>query len=418
MISNVDSITTLTGFYESMQFLHKVRKSILNAILNSESIKIKDLISLERIKLQLEHIPLKNKLYTLKSSQEQDIFLELDYEMGEIKKDGIFLKLGPNALKDYLCRIHPNYLEEVDEGLKFLEQFKFDHFVTDRDGTVSNYCGRYRSSIQSIHNALCLSEFSKAVDGKSIILTSAPLFKHGLEEVSILPQEDYILSGSKGREILIHNEKHYFPLAKEEKDKLQELEIEIQQLLKEENYSVFKHIGSGFQQKFGQITLARQDKNHSITAEKSEKLKKNVENIIKIIDPEETFFGLEDTGYDLEIMLKVRSQNDSLQEFDKGHGLKFIIKQLNEHINNRTILICGDTASDVPMLRAAKELGAKVVCVFVTEDENLQKMVSSVCKHCHFVSSPDILIYMLYKYAEKRKSSDAINLLLSLINKI
>ena len=404
----VNLIKNFEDFYECMRILHKVRKSILNAILHAERIKIRDLVTLERIKHKLEEIPKTDELYKLKSLQNEDIILELDYELGEIKKDSIFLKFGPKALKDHMCEIHSNYQNEVDAGLKFLKKFEFDHFITDRDGTISNYCGRYRSSVQSIYNALCLSGFSKAVNGKSIILTSAPLFHHGLEEVSIQSQDEYILSGSKGREILIENNKHNFPLAKDEKEKLQELENEISHLLEDDDFSVFKHIGSGFQIKFGQITLARQDKNHSIKEEKSQNLKIIIQNLIKGIDPERTYFGIEDTGYDLEIMLKIKSQRNTLEEFDKGHGFKFIMNELQVNLKNKTILICGDTASDVPMLKAAQELGANVLSVFVTNDEKLKDLVSSVCERSHFVSSPDVLVYMLYKYAEKQNDLNSI----------
>jgi hydroxymethylpyrimidine pyrophosphatase-like HAD family hydrolase len=418
MISELTTTQTLTDFYENMRLLHKIRTSILNSILNSETISIKDLISLERIKHALEDIPKENGKYKLQSGQGADIFLELDYELGELKKDNIFLKYGHRALKKHMTKIHPDYLKEVDDGLNFLKKYEFEHFITDRDGTVSNYCGRYLSSIQSIYNALSLSEFSKTIQGRCIILTSAPLLNNGLKEVSIQPENEYILSGSKGREIIINGKNHTLPIKENEQQKLDELNQQISKLLNQQEFSVFRHIGSGYQQKFGQITLARQDKNNSIAQHKSLELKQNVLNIVDKIDPEKIYFGVEDTGQDLEIMLKVKSDNNQLKEFDKGNGLKFIMQELNENIDNRTVLICGDTASDVPMLKAAQELGAEVVSVFVTKDESLKSSVRSICKQSYFVSSPDALIYMLFKYSKRQDSWNPLSLFLSLVNKL
>lgn len=410
------AVKTLQEFYKSMQTLKDIRSSIINSINGELTLNVKDLKKLEDIKLQLEDIPKKNNLFKLKTNLGQSILLELDYELSELKKDDIFLKHGSEALIEHMSIIHPNYIEDVKKGLDFLKKQDYKHFVTDRDGTISNYCGRYQSSIQPIYNALCLLEFQKCIEGKSIILTSAPLFNIGLADISVQPEGDYILAGSKGREMLVDGEIHTFPINPDQKQKLDELNQAIEKLLKRKKYGVFRYIGSGLQYKFGQTTLARQDKNASISEKKSLKLKKKIEKILKKLDPKAEYFSLEDTGKDLEIMLKINSDNGNFEEFNKGRGLKFILNHLDENIENENVLICGDTASDVPLVTAAQELGAKVTTIFVTEDDALKKSVKSICKNSFFVSSPDVLIYILYKYSQNQTPWNPLGLFLSLIN--
>jgi len=406
------AIKTLVDFYSSMRKLHDIRSKIVSAIINEEGIDVTNLKTLEHIKLELEDIPKKKNQFKLKTGLGKSILLELDYELGELKKDNIFLKYGRDALKDHLQKENPSFNEDVEKGLVFLKKRDYKHFVTDRDGTVSNYCGRYQSSIQPIYNALCLLQFQKSIPGRSIILTSAPLFNIGLADISVQPEGNYILAGSKGREMLLDGETQTYPIEPEQQQKLDTLNQAIENLLKRQKYGLFRYIGSGLQYKFGQTTLARQDKNNSISEKKSLKLKKKIEKIIKDLDPNADYFSLEDTGKDLEIMLNIKSDKNSAEEFDKGHGLKFIYNHLNENISNEHVLVCGDTSSDVPLISAAQELGAKVTTVFVTEDEELKKRVKNLCNNAFFVSSPDILIYILFKYSKNQNSWNPISLFL------
>jgi len=404
------NIITLSQFYESMLSLKEIRRKIINKINNGKTVTIKNIKELEKIKLALEEIPKVENKFKLETNQGQSILLELDYELGELKKDDVFLKHGYNALEEHVAKIHPNYGEEVEQGLTFLKKHHYKHFITDRDGTISNYCGRYQSSIQPIYNALFLSKFAKCIEGISVILTSAPLFDTGLADISIQPEGEFILAGSKGREMLINGEKQVFPIAKDEKKKLDSLNQNIEKLLENEKFAIFRYLGSGLQYKFGQTTLARQDKNKSIPEEKSNQLKDEIEKIIKNLDPKSRFFSLEDTGKDLEIMLNIKSNANEHEEFDKGHGLKFIFNQLDKTLNNEHVLVCGDTASDVPLIRGAQDLGAKVITVFVTKDETLKKSVKAICENSFFVSSPDVLIYMLYKYSKNQKPWNLLSL--------
>ena len=394
-------IIYLADFYIQMRILRETRAFIVSALRSTDDLLENDFIKqLKRAEDQLHSIPKKDGCYILKTHDNEEVHLELDYELGELKKDRIYLEKGQKALQEYLANINPNFNEELEEGLEFLGKRKFHHFITDRDGTVSNYCGRYQSSIQAIYNAIYLSDIARKIPGKSVVLTSAPLYRIGLVDISVQPKEDFVLAGSKGREL--QDEKghqYHYPIDKKQQEKLDQLNEAIEELLEKPEFSPFRYIGSGLQYKFGQTTLARQDKNRSIPESRSLDLKEKVQKLILETDPQHEHFRLEDTGKDLEIMLTI-SENDQVEDFNKGHGVKFIAQKLKLPMKGKNVLICGDTASDLPMLTAAKELGAQVSCIFVTTDSDLQKEVRQSCEDALIVSSPDVLVSLLYHYAK------------------
>ena len=130
-------------------------------------------------------------------------------------------------------------------------------------------------------------------------------------------------------------------------------------------------------------------------------MKQSVEQLLKDLDPDDQFFRLEDTGKDLEIMLTVKKdKQDEVEDFNKGHGVKFIAKKLKLETQNKKMLVCGDTFSDLPILQAAKDLQADVTCIFVTTDDALKKEVKKICQDALIVSTPDVLVTTLYHYAK------------------
>lgn len=395
-------IIYLADFYAEMRLLRETRCKIISNIKSTQKPNHYDLRELNNIEGRLTSIKKNDSLFQLKTHQDDVIALELDYELGEIQKDKIFLEDGEDALLKHFEDIHPNFKNEVDKGVEFLKHQQFQHFITDRDGTISNYCGRYQSSVQSIYNALFLSNFAKNIEGNSIIITSAPLYNIGLADISVQPENDFILAGSKGRELIDENgQKHEYTIKEDQQQKLDELNSALKNLLKKDEYSSFRYIGSGLQLKFGQTTLARQDKNQSIPEKKSLNLKHEIRDLLKRLDPEKNYFRLEDTGKDLEMILTVETENKEFKEdFDKGDGFKFITDQLNIKTQNQKILICGDTASDLPMIERANDMQADVSSIFVTRDDSLKKEVKRLCEQSIIVSNPDILVTSLYLYSK------------------
>jgi len=160
-------------------------------------------------------------------------------------------------------------------------------------------------------------------------------------------------------------------------------------------------IGSGLQYKFGQTTIARQDVSSSIPELKSTAFLIKVENLLKRLDPDNQYFRIEDTGLDIEIILTVSdSGSDSLKDFDKGDGLSFLNTELSLNLSDGKTLICGDTFSDLAMVKKSIEITGTTIAIFVTTDEKLKKELSRICPKSILVSSPDVLVWSLMSVAD------------------
>jgi len=306
-----------------------------------------------------------------------------------------FLNIPKKNFLKFLEKNNPVFNEEILSGIEFLKNKDIRTFVTDRDGTVNNYCGRYMTSVQSAYNAIFLSRFAKNKTKNSVILTSAPLKGVGLADISVMPENVFIYAGSKGREYLDNNG-HYknYPIDDSQQIILDELNRRLKDLLKKPQFSKFSLIGSGLQMKFGQTTIARQNMTHSILNEESEVFLKIVSDIIEEIDPKNENFRLKDTGLDIELILTLE-QNEAAKDFDKGDGLKFLNSDIPLFLDQGATLVCGDTSDDIKMVEASEALSEKTYTIFVTEDDTIKSEVQSVCPDCLFVSTPDVLVTIL-----------------------
>ncbi len=65
-------------------------------------------------------------------------------------------------------------------------------------------------------------------------------------------------------------------------------------------------------------------------------------------------------------------------------------------------LICGDTNSDLAMVKFAMEKTGNRSVIFVTKDEKLQKEVIKICPNFFFVPAPDFLIAILNNFSKRR----------------
>jgi hydroxymethylpyrimidine pyrophosphatase-like HAD family hydrolase len=124
------------------------------------------------------------------------------------------------------------------------------------------------------------------------------------------------------------------------------------------------------------------------------------------IDPAGNHFRIEDTGKDIEINLTIDQDSDEenlrqkkatqRKDFDKGDGLLFLNKQLHLRLSDGNNLVCGDTASDIPMAERIFALNPETKVILVTREEDLKTKVRSVIPQCYFVPEPDILVTALY----------------------
>jgi len=422
----LQDIRTLKELYHLKAETRELRQPIVKNIIKQRVIGQSCVESLKNALYSLQTIYIDDDTgqRLLRLDDLRQIEVDLTYEIRELQKDIYYLEYGEDKFIEYLAKFIPDFRTYVNHGVETLKGKHFNSFITDRDGTTNNYCGRYRSSVQPIYNSVFLTRFAKHCCNYPIIITSAPLKDFGILNVSINPNNTFIYAGSKGREFIDLNEEfHSFPIDEKKQKLIQLLNEKIQALLQEQDFEKFNFIGSALQIKFGQTTVARQDITHSIRDDESVAFLEKVKSVVREIDPTGRNLRIEDTGLDIEIILTidVASDHSPIKDFDKGDGLAFIANNLGivsskgprgytsegvEEIkrllgklgmapSKGPTLVCGDTTSDIPMLKKAVEMFDDVWAVFVTKDESLKKQVKEICPNSFTVPYPDVLLTIL-----------------------
>ena len=394
-------IQTLSDFINAMNETIWFRRPLVKKFVTSREVDLEMLDQLSQTQGLLEQIPNQNGNKLLQLGDSGPITLDVNYELEELKKDIWFFKNGEERFNEHLQSIHSNYIDEVAQGMDFLKGIRFLNFISDRDGTVNNYCGRYSTSIQSAYNSVFLCRYAASSVKNAVILTSAPLEGPGLIDISVNPDNIFIYAGSKGREYADKaGRKGNFPIEDDKQKMIEKLNSRLSNLVRQEAYSDFSRIGSGLQFKFGQTAIARQDINKSIDEQRSEEFLATIKELVNELDPENDYFRIEDTGLDIEIILTVKDdESGQARDFDKGDGISFLDESLQLGLKDGPNLICGDTNSDVSMVETAMKKSEQTRAIFVTEDKELKNRVRSVCPNTLFVSEPDILISILNKIA-------------------
>ncbi|TVQ20131.1 MAG: trehalose 6-phosphate synthase, partial [Spirochaetaceae bacterium] len=189
---------SLSQFYDFMDSTQTVRRMITGYCL-IQAHHGRHVESLENALAAMDKLPGESIDKRLDAAG-RTVTVTIDYERNELEKDIYFLTHSDGEFLDYLSRLHDGFADEVAQTLRFLRAHQIRTFVSDRDGTVNNYCGRYRSSHQSVWNAVYLTQFVSAVPAAPVLLTSAPLFNGGLIAMSAMPEHTTHYGGSSGRE--------------------------------------------------------------------------------------------------------------------------------------------------------------------------------------------------------------------------
>jgi hypothetical protein len=357
---------------------------------SAEAVRLRDALA------ALEAVPAEGERRQLRAEGGRTVLLDLGYEIEELRKDLLFLDAGEASLRRDLSARHEGLDAEVDAVVSALSGTRLHTLVTDRDGTVNNYCGRYASSVQPLWNAVYLTRFARTTT-KAVVLTSGPLQGPGILDLSVAPEDAFVYAGSKGREYLESGgRRRVFPIDSDRQARLDDFNRRLDALLHEPGHEMFSLVGSGLQHKFGQTTIARQDIAGSIPVEASSRFLDAVRSLVRAVDPGEDVLRVEDTGLDVEVLLTVDGANGGrLKDFDKGDGVRFLDRDLPLEMGAGPCLVCGDTASDVPMLEAALSLAPEVHAVFVTRREELRSRVRALHPGALFVSTPDALVAAL-----------------------
>lgn len=390
-------IETLGQFYEAMHSTIPVRRRLTASILGSGRAEPRSVAQLREILDRLESIPSDDDGRFLSLGSGRVIRVDLSYEISELGRDLRFLEAGEEALVSDLAAAIEGFDGEVAMLVEALAGLRFRTFVTDRDGTVNHYCGRYASSVQSTYNAVFMSRFVAARTDRAVVLTSAPIERIGIADLTVTAPGSLIIAGSKGREYIDESGRpRRYPIDPDKQLRLDALNQRLDELLARPDRSLFALVGSGRQIKFGQTTIAYQDITGSIPASSSSDFRAEVHELVRSVDPDGAYFRIEDTGLDLELILTIEDQTDgTTREFDKGAGLRFLDADLDLEMERGLALVCGDTAADLTMMVAARQLGATTHCVFVTTDDELRRRVDQAVPDVLFVSSPDVLVVAL-----------------------
>jgi len=386
-------LETLKDFYGLMARTRAVRQVAVADALDGRPAAPETVRSLRAALACMEDVPVIAAWRVLTLDGSRTIGLDMDYEINETRKDLFYLEEGEAVFLDFLGDLHPGFDAHVAAGREFLTGLNLDCLVTDRDGTINNYCARYLTSIQSVYNAVFLTRFARRHVRRPVVLTSAPL--DGLVTISVAPEGVFLYAASKGRECLdLEGRVRCLAIEPQKQQALNGLNNRLAELVARPEYEMFALIGSGLQFKFGQSTVARQDIGRSVPETESLAFLKLLEGIVAEADPAGRMFRIEDTGLDVEIILTVGAAG-GLKDFDKGDGIRFLNTELDLGMYRGTHLVCGDTGSDVPMLEAAMEMAPRTRAIFVTQKEDLARRVTGITDNALIVPEPDMLVAIL-----------------------
>ena len=391
MERSVHAITSLTGLDAAMAKSREARVRLAESILSGRAIAPGDVAILNTVLKAILDAPRRGGRTRLETGLGRSIDFDLTFETRSLEQDLVFCTRGEAALIDLLAAREPGFAAETPAGIEALGGRRWRCLLADRDGTLLDYCGRYASSIQPAWNAVFLARFCREKTERAIMLTSGPLENGGLPSVTTLPPGIMDLAASKGREWLTRDgTRGAVPLPPAAAARLDELAERLTALLARPEFAVFCRIGSGFQHKHGELTIAHQDAFGSVDAGESARFLDAVRKLVGEIDPTGKHLSIEDTGLDIEIGLAALGK-----AFDKGQALAVLDATFGLDLTRGPILVCGDTAADLSMLRAALDRTPDVQALFVTRSKALAAEVRALCPEAVCVGAPATLMAIL-----------------------
>jgi hypothetical protein len=395
-------------------------------------------------------------LHMLVADANTNVTVRLEYEKRELLRDCHFLAGGMTALLEVLRCQHdkmmqtainwlepsmPSWSDCIERAMIVMRVAStadhrqerhsckpFQNLIADRDGTTNNYCDRYASSVQSAYNAVWLSEFAQICTENSILLTAAPLggrpSADGLLELCTMPDVNITYAGSKGREYLDRSTKEVVkvePLPHDVGELLDVLHQRLAALCLRPGNTKFACLGSGLQHKCGELTMAHNDPACNVSDFESNRFKAEVRHLVDEMDPLGKVLELQCTATDIEISTRSTHSGPS---FNKSNGVMCLDSRLCLNVAEGPNLVCGDTPSDLPMLRATLDLMTKpcdehdtirlasklAVLFIISPDQHTRTpyLASEVCAlcaahgaHCAILPSPDVLMAAMARFTQE-----------------
>ncbi|EJW77052.1 hypothetical protein WUBG_12036 [Wuchereria bancrofti] len=321
-VIRLTEVKLLADFYQLMDKTCQVRRQIAERVLKGIAIRAHFSVSLENAKASLESSCV-HRTHTLiletaaagddsdEGGQHMTVKFDITNELAELENDLEFLRFIQsdeiNNVEQFvmtLASYHPSgqtaFVDEVNKAFALLtEGDHFQHFFTDRDGTLKSYSCSYPTSIQPAYSAVIQAQFARRCAQFCAIVTTSPLMHIGVLNVSTMPEGYYAYGASAGREWYLN------PSLQFKDDSVNDADLalltsvfeRLEELLEQPEYRNFTWIGSGLQRHYGHITIARQDVNYSVPKHRSSLLflavtnRRSVEsyrvyqdNCLKIVD--------------------------------------------------------------------------------------------------------------------------------------
>ncbi|MFP4510407.1 MAG: hypothetical protein ACLFNQ_09780 [Spirochaetaceae bacterium] len=316
-----------------------------------------------------------------------------DYERTELARDIVLAEQGFDAVIHHITEQDPCVYAQAVEVAQQLSGRSFIACFTDRDGTVNGYSNRYVSSIQPAYIAVALTRFAASVCEHFVILTAGPLEKPGVLDLSVMPSNTAVYAASKGRQVVLPDGSRASAyLSPERRRALELLASAISGLYESAEFAPFRYVGSGLQTKFGECSVAYQDWQSNCPDSVSQTFRTAVKALIRRLDPTLSTFHIEDGGRELDIS----TLGSGSASFDKGSGLRLVVEQAGMRLDGRSVLVCGDTMGDLPMVERVVESGARLVTVFVTTNDSLKQRVHDLDAEALFVDRYESLVLGMY----------------------
>ncbi|KAL3990737.1 Trehalose-phosphatase [Acanthocheilonema viteae] len=418
-----DNVQTIDDFKNLMYKMQETRRTIVFALLNEKNLKQDDVEILKRAyarltdsqthSFQREMCTLTTKLSMNIRDETRGLEKDLKYldKLTNIRKEQPYLSwsviMSRVDLISILANYHPEsrekFVDEYKNAVKFLRTFitldattdKKPIFVTDWDGTMKDYCSQYATNLQPVYSAVGMTRFAGCFTRISAVLTAGPLRGPGILDLTAMPIDGPVMfSGSWGREWWLSGKRvvHEDGITDEGFNALQRLDDEMKDLLHSSDYASFALVGSGVQRKVDRLTLGVQTVCHHVTSELSNRYQMAVKERIHRVDPNSRILVF-DPSTELEVEVVAHSSGII---WNKADGVDRLIKSLGDSLKAPgKILICGDTLSDIPMVRqAAKENPSGVMAIFVGAKMSLREEVKQLIgdeSRCCFVSCPDVI---------------------------
>uniref|UniRef100_F1L1P1 Trehalose-phosphatase n=1 Tax=Ascaris suum TaxID=6253 RepID=F1L1P1_ASCSU len=320
-----------------------------------------------------------------------------------------------------LAPYHPisehKFVEEFEECLKFLRTFVESNtngrkpiFITDWDGTMKDYCSQYATNLQPVYSAIGMTRFAARFTRLSAVLTAGPLRGPGILDLTAMPIDGPVLfSGSWGREWWLGGRRvvHEDGISDEGFDALQRLNDEMSCLLHTSDYSQFALVGSGVQRKVDRLTLGVQTVYGHVLPELSLRYQDAVRERMHRVDPQNHVLVF-DPSTELEVEVVAHSSG---AVWNKADGVDRVVATMGDSLETPgRVLVCGDTNSDLPMVRQAVARNPEgVMALFVGVNENLRESVRQLVgdvSRCCFVSCPDVIHAAMAELLNEKRATE------------